>query len=148
MAKIFTKLNLADIVVSSGGKSFRKLSTEEQKPVWNGTTLYGTTWYIPAGWSASKNLFGGNIPHNITYNGVTSAQRYLYIGSLRNSGGDILWTADSIATIAWTGSATTYNLTPSDSFTMTFTTEFDARDVHTDENLINWFKQYGVYQSG
>ncbi len=29
MAKIFTKLNLADIVATSGGKSFRKLSTEE-----------------------------------------------------------------------------------------------------------------------
>lgn len=32
MAKIFTKLNLADIVATSGGKSFRKLSTEEPLP--------------------------------------------------------------------------------------------------------------------
>ena len=44
MAKIFTKLNLADIVATSGGKSFRKLSTEE--PIDN--SLIGT-WKVKEG---------------------------------------------------------------------------------------------------
>ena len=40
MAKIFTKLHLADIVATSGGKSFRKLSTEEPVVI-NPNTLEG-----------------------------------------------------------------------------------------------------------
>jgi hypothetical protein len=40
MAKIFTKLNLADIVATSGGKSFRKLSTEEPQETIVGTWVF------------------------------------------------------------------------------------------------------------
>lgn len=52
MAKIFTKLNLADIVATSGGKSFRKLSTEE-------TVELAGTWLL--------NEHPSNPTENVTF---------------------------------------------------------------------------------
>lgn len=52
MPKIFTKLNVGDTVASSGTRVFKKLTTEEPLPIWNGTDLKGTTWIIPAGFTA------------------------------------------------------------------------------------------------
>lgn len=49
---IFKKLNIGDIVATSGTWVFRKLTTEEPLPIWNGTALDGTTWIIRSGWTA------------------------------------------------------------------------------------------------
>lgn len=50
--RIFTKLNVGDTVASSGTRVFKKLTTEEPLPIWNGTDLTGTKWKIKSGWSA------------------------------------------------------------------------------------------------
>lgn len=49
----FTKLNIGDVVSTSGTRVFKKLSTEEPdpRPVWDGKTLTGTTWYIRGGYA-------------------------------------------------------------------------------------------------
>lgn len=50
---IFKKLNIGDTVATSGTRVFKKLTTEETGlPIWNGTDLKGTTWIIPAGFTA------------------------------------------------------------------------------------------------
>lgn len=47
---IFKKLNIGDTVATSGTRCFRKLTKD--LPIWNGTDLTGTEWYIPAGSTA------------------------------------------------------------------------------------------------
>ncbi len=49
---IFKKLFVGDTVATSGTRVFKKLTTEEPLPIWNGTDLTGTTWKIPTGWTA------------------------------------------------------------------------------------------------
>lgn len=50
---IFKKLLVGDTVATSGTRVFKKLITEEPGlPIWNGTDLKGTSWTIPAGWTA------------------------------------------------------------------------------------------------
>ena len=50
---IFKKLNIGDVVATSGTRVFKKLTTGEPLPIWNGTDLRGTTWRIPnSGWTA------------------------------------------------------------------------------------------------
>lgn len=52
MGKVFTKLNIGDIVATSGTRVFKKLTTAEVTPeeptlpIWNGTDLTGTTWVL------------------------------------------------------------------------------------------------------
>ena len=68
MAKIFTKLNLADIVATSGGKSFRKLSTEDDSII--GTWLFNNTLTMSPIWRLSEiasNAYGA-MKHS-SYNG-------------------------------------------------------------------------------
>ena len=56
---IFKKLSVGDIVATSGTRVFRKLTTAEVTPedptlpIWNGTDLTGTTWYISPGFTAN-----------------------------------------------------------------------------------------------
>lgn len=150
MAKIFTKLNLADIVATSGGKSFRKLSTEESIPVWNGTDLTDTTWVFGNTLISNyKTSFSYSInwDYVINYDGTTETGTNTAF-ALTYSGGSCYFPSTGAGAcnlvdghLLYYG----YNKAPKvssssypnfESFTVTFT---GGQDV-TNANLISWLK--------
>lgn len=135
MVKIFTKLNLADIVATSGGKSFRKLSTE--KPL---TDLRGTTWEVLKYWKATAGYGTYSINGAVTYQGNVANYPFekLKIGGKYYDSGasgtqaDIIGVADE--------RKNHIEIATSKSFTITFVGGADV----TNADLIAWLKQYGT----
>jgi hypothetical protein len=118
MAKIFTKLNLADIVATSGGKSFRKLSTEEPKE-----SVIGT-WVFNSDWSPSS-LAVGTYYINASLTTQYGTQEITYIQRSSGSGG---------GTYLYTSGSSIKNYSGTESITI------HSGDDVTNETLILWLK--------
>lgn len=82
MAKIFTKLNIGDIVATSGARVFRKLTTEDPSlPMPTEAGLYDTRNKLLADWDTLVNDYGLNI--GIDY--VTNSERINYYQTTTSS---------------------------------------------------------------
>lgn len=147
MAKKFTKLSLSDIVATSGGKSFRKLSTElptPNLPEWNGTDLKGTSWDVLSGWSAISGYGRFNVYGDVTYqngNIVEIPMEGFCVGySFKDTGFGIPEPSSQANTIclAWY-----LDIPNTERFTVNFTGGADV----TNTSLISWLKQYGKLTS-
>lgn len=102
---------------------------EPSLPIWNGTDLTGTTWNIPAGWSATAGY--GIFYVEFTYSGETF--HTMYIGY---NGGT---SKDNYITIA-EGKSNIIYLTPSSELSFTF-------NEGGDTSLIDWLKENGELTS-
>ena len=142
----FTKLNLSDIVRTIGNRNFRKLTTDvtPSLPVWNGTDLTGTTWYIPEGWSATSGygLYTNTEGDCYRDGAVLSSLSGVYgwgIGYEFDPSGGLAPSANSIG-LDWYDIKTTYTVSD-------FTLEFRGGTDMTNTSLISWLKQYGELTS-
>lgn len=132
---IFKKLNIGATVATSGARVFKKLTTEDPLPIWDGTDLSYTTWEIPAGWTAEAGYgefdIGGFLP-------VSSGGQFgfssLCIGFENPSGGiyETNITAAPNSIIIFT--MVTGTKTPDETFTLRI---FGGTDT-TNPRLISW----------
>lgn len=115
---------------------------EPSLPVWNGTDLTGTTWYVPSGWSATAGYGMFNITGKLnSYSFV-----YFCLGYRKNSSNPKnLVTNSNYLSFKTTsdGNYTSFNSETLGSFTITFT----SGNHITSSNLISWLKQYGTLTS-
>ena len=132
--KKFTRLYIGGTVASSGGKCFKRLTTEQ--PSEEITDLTGTTWYVPSGWEAEAGYGIFIIDAYVTPNYGSNNWATMRIGynALKNP------SADQIGITTATGGGTAIG--PSKSFTITFN---GGEDVDHPK-LIEWLKTYGELQ--
>ena len=128
---IFKKLNIGDVVASSGTRSFKKLTTE--LPIWNGTDLTGTTWYIPAGWTAEAEygLFESQGYMQIDGEGSQINFRRLRIGYTPNDTSGYAPEPNSIVAVTF---AYNFKLIPTKMYKFSFSGGTDV----TNPRLIDW----------
>lgn len=139
MANKFTKLTIGYVVHTVGSRVFRKLTTESVGlPIWNGTDLTGTTWYVPSGWLATA----GYGKFNVNCNTTDSSGEEFYIGYYDAMGMGVAEpTANRVG--IFTSGFPIYTPPNTKDFTITFTGGTDA----TNTALISWLKQYGQLTS-
>lgn len=129
-----------DILVDGVVMDTVEVSAEPALPVWNGTDLTGTTWHIPAGWTATAG-YGkfSDLNYGFAINGEdygSSGWSYLCIGYYGN---EVDWYGKTNS-IAYSLPS---EITDDSSITLTFTGGTDA----TNASLIAWLKENGELTS-
>ena len=160
MAKIFTKLHIGEAVATSGTRVFKMLTTEKvtpSVPIWNGTDLTGTNWFIPDGWTAEAGygefLVCGSVATN-KGDGTFSATAFdkLFIGgSLPMFGNNMVANSDILGYLSGTnikgvifGKSKSGGDSEMDtSLQLAFTGGTDV----TNTSLINWLLENGTLTS-
>lgn len=117
-------------------------------PVWDGTDLTGTTWEIPAGWTASAGYGQFDVDleivkiNNVEKNKIHSNIDIGYAVALTSP--DLTSESDVISMWSPFGSTITRNIVYNgDSFEITITGGTDV----TNTSLIAWLTQYGTLTS-
>lgn len=102
-------------------------------PVYDGTDLTGTTWYVPSGWTTNAGYGQFDVAGAVTGNGyVNSSFVFFHLGYYANY--------DYRNGITFGGVFTSRNT--ANDFTITFTGGTDV----TNADLIAWLETYGELQ--
>ena len=132
---------LADILPSmeiTANGEYKLTGYPDELPVWNGTDLTGTTWYVPSGWLATA----GYGKFNVNCNTADSSGEEFYIGYYDAEGMGVAEPTANRVGIFISGFPV-YTPSNTKDFTITFTGGTDA----TNASLIAWLKQYGQLTS-